>query len=181
MGSIKGTFFLNTVKALSRHGDAAEGVLPRELRHYLEERILTSSWYPEEDHRDLLRALIRLAPPSGGDPWEHYGQLSAERDMGSIYKVLLRDGDPDATFVRLGSVWSQAHDTGHLESSLPDPGRGLLELRDYDLVDRDFCRLNTSFFATVLRLAGARDVTLRHTACRSLGADACRWEASWSQ
>lgn len=181
MGNIKGTFFLNTVKALRALGEGAEGVVPREVRHYLRDRILPSSWYPEEHHVALMRALIRITPPTGRDPWEHFGELSAGRDMVSIYRALLREGDPEATLARLGTLWSLGHDTGTLRTELLEPGRGQLVLRDYTLIDADFCRLNTSFFTTALRLAGAREPALQHTRCRCRGDDVCAWEARWSR
>lgn len=181
MGNIKGTFFLNTVKALANLGDGAEGVVPRELRHYLRERILTSSWYPEEDHLGLLRALILITPPMGSDPWEHFGRLSAERDMRSMYKSLLREGDPESTFGKLSTLWSLAHDTGVLDTKLVEPGQGILELYGFALVDADLCRLNTSFFTTVLGLAGATDPVIQHRRCRVQGGKACVWEARWGR
>jgi hypothetical protein len=100
--------------------------------------------------------------------------------MGSVYKVLLRPGDPDGSFEKLRSVWSLGHDTGSLEPEKRGPGSGRLELHDYPLESEELCRLNTSFFETVLRRAGAADAELRHIRCRARGAPFCVWDVTWS-
>jgi uncharacterized protein (TIGR02265 family) len=179
MAKLKGTFFQNTVKALRRHGAAARGAVSEPLRHYLDARILTSSWYPEEEHLELLRALVQLGP-NRHRAWEELGRVSAERDMGTVYKALFRPGDPAGSFERLRAVWALGHDTGSLEPQLLSPGSGRLHLRDYPLVSEELCRLNTAFFATVLRQAGAKHADARHTHCRGRGDGACSWELRWS-
>ena len=47
MAKVKGSAILESVRILRRNKDAARKHLAPELQHYLSERVLVASWYPE--------------------------------------------------------------------------------------------------------------------------------------
>ena len=65
MGKPQGAAALTAVKLLRSRKDDARRVLPPELHHYLEDRIVVASWYPERDVFGLMKACAKLFPMEG--------------------------------------------------------------------------------------------------------------------
>lgn len=153
-------------------------VLPPELHHYLEARILVASWYPESDFLALLKAQAQIL--GGPSVLEQMGEVGARFDLTGLYKNLVRPSDPAGTLKNGAGLWRNYHDSGQMAMTSPGPRSVRVELRDYPIVDGDLCRLNTGYFAEGMRIAGGSDVEVRHVACTSRGDPFCAWEASWS-
>src|SRR5258708_35757850 len=71
MGKTKGSAVLNAVKLLRARKDDAARLVPPALRHYLEERVVVASWYPEADLIALIvtcAALLPVPRDSGFEP-----------------------------------------------------------------------------------------------------------------
>lgn len=183
MGKIKGSGIVLLVKALRAQRDRAAEVLAPRLRAYLEERVLVSSWYPEEDYVELLRGLRKIMHEGDPRAYEAMGAVSARVDLTGLYKHQLHEGDPAKTLRRGVQVWPSYHDTGRMELSLQDePGstrRATLDLAGYAMACEETCRVNTGWIHTQLSMAGARDVEVVHTRCAGKGEAVCRWEAKW--
>ena len=56
---VKGSLVVGAVKALRAQGAPAREALPEHVRHYLDHRILVSSWYSEDDAMELYVAMAR--------------------------------------------------------------------------------------------------------------------------
>ena len=93
MAKVKGTNFIGLVKVLRTHRERALAVLPPALHRYLEERVLPSTWYPADDFLGLQTAMASVIP-LGATPYFQMGRLSAQLDLGGIYKNHLKAGDP---------------------------------------------------------------------------------------
>ena len=76
MARIKGIGLLHVVKMLRSMREAALGVVPAPLHHYLSQEISRSEWYPFEEYLALLHGLAKLMPPDTGDAWEMFGRLA---------------------------------------------------------------------------------------------------------
>lgn len=179
MARIKGTAMMQTVRDV-RANAAARALVPSHLQHYLgkDERVSVAEWYPEPDHMELLRILVR----SAGDPpgiWATLGMAAARKDLSGVYRALLREGDPAATALKAPVLWSSYHDTGRMTVTLDGRCSGRIALGDYGHPTREMCLITTGHSRTVLELAGARDVEVTHTACVNEGAAGCVWEAKW--
>lgn len=179
MARIKGTGMMPTVRSV-RANPAARALVAPHLRHYLAEgeRISVADWYPESDHIELVRALVRAA----GDPpgiWPTIGMASAQKDLGGVYRVLLREGDPAATALKAPVIWSSYHDTGRMVVTLDGRCRARFVLSDYGHPTREMCLIFDGHARGVIELAGARDVEVAHAACVLDGATSCVWEAKW--
>src|SRR4051794_14322096 len=94
-GRVKGVNMLTAVKALRSNRKRAAEILPPPLHRYLEERVLVSSWYPEEDLLALLRALGSMLPPAP-DPFAFMGRHTAREHLSGIYRGHVRPGDLEA-------------------------------------------------------------------------------------
>jgi hypothetical protein len=179
-GKVKGVNMQALVKVLRKTGvESARRVLPPELHHYLSERILVSSRYPEHDHLELLRALARLMPPSP-EPWVVLGARSARGDLTGIYKTHLRVGDPVRSLHSLPALWRNYHDTGDLAVSFPAERQAVARLTRFAAPARELCRINVGYFEELVTLAGGADARGQELGCVLQGAPECSWSVVWS-
>jgi hypothetical protein len=181
MGKTKGTSLIRAVKTLRANKDEARKVLPERLHGYLEERILVSSWYPEEDAWELLRALAKIMPDTGMDNYEFMGRILAHDDLRGIYASLLREGDPAATLRRTAVTWGHYHDTG--KETVLDLGDDhvVLEITGYDHPSRESCSTVKGWIHGLVTMAGGKDIRVVHDKCVLDGASACRFETTWTR
>jgi hypothetical protein len=54
-----------------------------------------------------------------------------------------------------------------------------VELADYGLRAAEMCEVFGGYYRELLRLSGAREVSVAHTACRLSGAQVCQWHTKW--
>lgn len=179
MARVKGSSVLGAVKALRLKKDAARSHLDRSLHHYLEDRILISSWYPEEDLLGLLKALVRILPDPGMDIHEFMGLMSARVDLSGVYSNMLRPGDPARTLKRGSALWQSHHDTGRLEVRIASPEHAVVRLAGFALPSREICGTIKGWTRELITMAGGRDVVVMEDQCVVKGDPECRFEAGW--
>lgn len=163
MARIKGTALIRMVQVLRHNREAARALLPKELHGpYLDERLLPSSWYPEEHYKVLLLALGRMIRPMiDGDVWEFIGVEGAKKDFAGIYSSAIRPGDPQGSLERVDRIWPLYRDTGRLEVEMQGVGAARIFLHDYPLACPEICGTMTGYLREFLTIAGAQDVTAR--------------------
>ncbi len=180
MARIKGVAMLNCVKALRSRKEQVRPLLPPHLRWYLDERIMVSGWYSEEDQLELIRALAQVLPAQGMDVYEFMGRFTAQRDLVGLYGHMLKTGNPRATLQRGPAIWKAYHDTGTLGVEFTGPAMALLALSDYGLPTSEMCRLLLGWYGELVRMTGASDVEITETHCRLRGEASCVWEVKWN-
>jgi hypothetical protein len=182
---IKGTAMISVVKSLKVMGkDKAAAVIPDPLQHYLQERLLPSSWYPEEDHLILLRALGGLLkaniPDLKEDVYVWMGRNSAQTDMSTVYASLVSTASPESVFRRGATLWQAYHDSGTLQVTMLTPNKGAVELVGYAHSAPEMCRIMTGWFAGFLQTGGAKGIRVTEKTCKHKGGATCVWEAEWA-
>jgi len=181
MGKVKGISLINAVKVLRMKKDEARKLLPERLHGYLEKRILVSSWYPEEDLLAIMRALAKLTPDPGMDIYEFMGRILARSDLGGVYALLLREGDPATTLRRTAITWEHYHDTGKEVLVESGDNHAAIEISDYDTPSRESCGTIKGWIHELVVMAGGKDICVVHKKCVLDGAKACRFEVTWSR
>jgi hypothetical protein len=176
----KGTNLIGAVKFLRRHREAARAALPPALHHYLEERVLPTSWYPEEDLVLLLRAMAPLIGDVGGNVFEVMGRVTLREHMDGVYERLLK-GDPLTFARRVSALWQMQHDTGRLTLEMLGSGRGRYELADYGHPSREMCATIQGYIQEALVASGFAALEIRKTRCTLDGARSCVWECTWQE
>ena len=179
MARIKGVSMLNAVKALRGEKEKARQLLPQHLHCYLDERIMVSGWYPEEDQLELIRALAQVLPASGTDVYEFMGRFTAQHDLAGLYGHMLRPGDPEGTLRRAAAIWQSYHDSGRLTVAFTGPGMARLTITGYGLPSSEMCRLLLGWYGELVRITGAHDVEIAEMQCRNRNDPACVWEVKW--
>jgi hypothetical protein len=175
MANAKGTVMVGLVKALRREKARARELIPPELAHYLDERIVLAGWYPLEDFIALLRTCEKVSPSARARGCEERGRLAAREHMAGAYNRLSQTTHRRATFSLLSSMF----DSGQMTVVERRPGGATLEFSDFALPAREVCEIFTGYNAERMKLLGFDEVRVRHSQCRVDGAPTCRWELSW--
>ena len=173
MASVKGTIMLPLVKGIRAGVPGARSVLAPELHRYLEERIIVSEWYPEEDHLALLRVLGRAMGPNA---YLRMGHHLAQFELGGVYKLSLHAGDARRTLRAFVSLWPQNHDTGKIELSDRKDGGARYTLTEFALPAREICEVVTGYLTEAMRMCIGETVIVVHPRCRANGGPVCVWD-----
>jgi hypothetical protein len=171
----KGTVLIGLVKLLRRNRSRATELLPAPLAHYLEERVVSSAWYPEADLAGLLRVVARLLPGPEEKVLRQLGEAAARAHLQGVYADLLHTQPAARTEV----LWSAQHDTGRLVITAKGPGVARHELFDFDAGSPELCETLVGYFGESYRMTGAAATEVEHTACRYKGAERCVWVCRW--
>jgi hypothetical protein len=163
---------------LRAHRERAVALLPPDLHHYLDERVIVSSWYPEADQLGLLRAVAFLLPGTP-DPWVQIGRIAARTDLSDLYKTIVRPGELKDALRASTSLWRTFHDSGELKLTLEEPGRILATLRGYAATAREMCRVIGGYVTEVATVASGHEIKTVKLGCTLAGAPECSWRLTW--
>lgn len=182
MAHAKGSQLVNAVKVLRGQRQRALEILPPRLHHYLDERVMASTWYPLEDHIELLRAITAILAPSGpGDAaWQLMGRGTARMDLTGLYAAQLRRGDVEGTLRWMAVMWKNAFDAGEVKVQLVGPTNAVIQLRGFPLRSREICGICSGYVLESVLLATDREPEVRHVSCRGFGANECSWSVTWT-
>jgi hypothetical protein len=127
----KGIGFLPVVSALNGHARGPRAV-PAELKHYLDDGVVITQWYPERDFIALCQCLADVLEADGmPNVWSYFGTVAAERDLkgaqdripaerrvrlAGAYRLFTANEVVSVTIwmQRLRQLWPLYHDTGHM-------------------------------------------------------------------
>lgn len=170
-------FFTDKDKVLAR--------IPEDLRHYFDDNILASGWYPEADFWRLTEPLCALIVEyRDTDPWAYLGRKSAEIDLTQVYASMLVPRQPGRTLERFPELWSLYRDTGQPAVTLEGPvdqgprETARLTIAEYPFAAQHVAVLMTAYLTELLELAGARRVQVE---CLDTGevSGVCGWSLAW--
>jgi hypothetical protein len=137
--------------------------------------VLPVNWYPTHAYIRALHACHELT--SDADFFERFGAFAADFQITAFRKFILRFASPVFFLDRAGRLWARSHDTGTWEVEGGNKRvRGTL--RDFAVVDADYCRVLVAWIHRASQLTGTRGQTV-HRACRARGDSACVFEGWW--
>ena len=186
MANAKGTSMIPAVEFLRANADRARALLSPELQRYLDPDTLMAShqWYPEEDFIALIKCQGQLSQaPPGQDVYEWIGSERARQQFANTYKDLVGEGDRSEVGQGMTRIWKFIHDTGTFESIPIEPGLTHLELKDFGLPDRVFCKLISGWLRQTPAILGTSarpgDYEVYKLCCVCTGDPLCRWEVRY--
>lgn len=185
-GKTKGTHVVKAVKLLRLYKDVAREVLPERLHWYLGKQILESSWYDEDEHRELMAALAAVLEqvslvPKGMNTWTFMGREAAAQDVTGVYRTMLKRGNPAATLGAQAQLWHVRWNSGHMGVTQHAPGHATCVLTDYEILSEGWCRMIRGYTERLLELAGAKDVEIEELECLGRGDRRCRRQIRWTE
>jgi hypothetical protein len=174
----KGTSFVWVVKFIRSQRAEAAKLLPPELSHYLETRVLSSTWYPAADYWGLVRVTLAIAK-MGPEAFPQMGQFLARTDLNGIYKSIVKVGDPARTMASASAIWRNYYDQGDLRAELEERA-AVVTLHDFPETIRGLCGQLDGYLPEMAVAAGARDVRGVRLSCKADGDRDCRWRVTWT-
>lgn len=175
VAKVKGTGMVHVVKALRVRRDHVAPLLPDPLRGYLQEKILSASWYPTADLMALLTTMVHFVPKGVPEPWWWMGQQSANADLAEVYGAMVQRGNAWATLQRLPRLWRLYHDGGRMEVGVAGATKAQVMLYDFAFAGEEFCTLINGYLDAMARLAG----TPSEVKTLQTGHRLARWLIAW--
>jgi hypothetical protein len=170
----KGTGLIPLAAGLKVHPDVRDK-LPVRLHKYLDEPVLPSAWYPEEDYIALLEVLASTMDSAtvGGNVWSFIGRAAAQRDLAGdqdspppsrapasgLYRQFVKSErtTPPEFFLRARKLWQLYHDTGTLDLYRRSGTEVVvLRLSGYQFAFRGLVESQTAYFLEFARLSGLK-------------------------
>lgn len=189
-GRGKGSLLIHTKDyVLQKYGEsawnealAASSPADREV---LEGILLIGGWYPIGVANRLVDRVCHVM--HRGSPDEEMARVSAfiaDRDLGSVYKMVLSWGSPGFLAKRTGSLWNRYFDVGVLTPTQLEENHWRLRLAMPVGEDRApnklFCGPGCPAWIEMgLRLTGASHASVKHVACRYDNGEACEYDVRW--
>ncbi len=179
MARAKGTTLTGFVKFLRVRREQALKVLPPVLHHYLNEPILDSQWYPEEDLLEIIRASAALLTGDRTQILERFGQIAAKDHLEGIYSHL--KGNPDVLALprRVFALFASQHDTGKMKMRITGDKEGVLTLEEFGCPSAEVCDILTGYLREVLIGAGLKNPTVHKKTCIVMEDSICTWSFTW--
>ena len=94
---VKGTMVVTIVKSIKANADKKEEynkLLSDNAKKFLQQRILSSTWYPFEEYRECFDALCLIEARNNPIELNKWGHLEARRWLTTIYQATIVKGDP---------------------------------------------------------------------------------------
>ena len=178
MANTKGAAMIGIVKMMRRNRERALELLSPDLHRYFEERVVPSSWYPEEHLAELFRAAATLSGVPQERFYESLGAVAAREQFSGTFSDVARTSMLEAKAMVL---WSAQHDTGQMKLVSRSEGLTRYELRDFAAPSPEMCGVTTGYLRESYVITGADDVTCSHDRCVCRGDDLCTWVCRWTE
>jgi hypothetical protein len=141
--------------------------------------IVPVGWYPLEPILRFHRVLDKTFGRGDLSLCKEVGRFSAEWQLTSFHKMLLRFKTPDWFFQKGFTVWRQYHDTGRWELIRTTNNSLTGRLLEFAVVDAAFCMREMGWFQRAAELTGGTNVIIEETHCRSRGDPYCEYAGKW--
>jgi hypothetical protein len=170
--------------AKERWGDAAYGHvasrLEEEVRAAFTGTAMPFAWYSFATLAAIDRAIV-LGPMKGDlTQMKHFGSTIARYDLSTIYKVLLRVGNPAFLLQRVNIVYATYIRGGAVVATHVTKKHATISLAEGDFPFY-FCDQGIpGWFTAAIELSGGKDVQVDQVDCVHHCAAHCVWEARWT-
>lgn len=181
---IKGNILSARISFVKKHfGDEAWikvlKILPREDQEILQGIIANIVWYPFEIGKRLDDAIVQVLGSGKHKVFEEIGVASARKNLSTVHKHFLVEGDPQAFLAKAPIIYRCYYDQGRREYTPTGPTAGIITTYDAETFSFADCLTVIGWYKCALEMCGARDVVMTEDTCRARGGDVCRYLVSW--
>ncbi len=184
MQQIKGSVVKSRLAFVEEHSgkDGVQKVLaalPEADRKSLAS-VITVKWYPLDLGTRLDDAIVRVL--GGGKPefFERLGAASAEKNLTTVHKAFVTDGDPHAFLSRTPAIYSMYYEKGRRDYQKTGDRAAVLTTHDAEVFSIPDCLTIVGWHRRALEMCGATGVKVLEEECRATGGDVCRYKLTWS-
>lgn len=156
--------------------------LPPEDRAIHEGIVIAGGWYPVGVWNRTLGALLSRHSNQIDTEMRKVASYIADRDLNSVYKMILRLGSPEFLLRRTDSLWSRYFDSGrftHQELGAKKFKLLLEAPRTADTPDRLTCGPGVSAWIEMGMKNTGVEGRVQHVECRFENGTRCEYQATW--
>ena len=189
MPSGKGTLLKNLGEyVVERQGPAAWRAvvdpLPADDRAIIDGLLLVGGWYPVGVWNRCIKSYITQYAKDADAEMTAVARHIADRDLNTLFKVLLKMGSAEFLLGRTDSLWSRYFDVDKFENSEVDKRKWALKLTAPVGEDEAPGELTcgpgvTGWVTQALQLTGVKAPRVVHARCRFHGAPSCEYDVTW--
>jgi hypothetical protein len=151
-------------------------------RAILDGIVIAGGWYPVGVWNRTLGALLERHTVTIDSEMRKVASYIADRDLNSVYKMILRLGSPEFLLRRTDSLWSRYFDSGRFTHQEIGPKRFKLSLEapsTGDTPDRLTCGPGVSAWIEMGMKNTGVDGRVQHVDCRFTNGARCEYLATW--
>ncbi len=176
----KGSILVDFVKTIRADKSGAyDPYLTPEDKEIISQRILPSAWYPYETFRRCFNAVFQVLAKRDLEQVRKWGRIYGEAIMGSIYKGLIRQGDP-LEFVKKYEIYIRNFfDFGELKIEEEAPAQVIIRIRGFDKNFPPLYYMMYGWLERTLELCGAKNIKVEFLERAWEGGEETKIRISW--
>jgi len=144
--------------------------------------ILSSSWYPVRVWNHAFSAFLTGRSDARAE-LRQIAHFVSERDLSTVFRMLLRIAPPEFVLSRLGALWSRYFDMGSMRPTKLGPRHWEAVLDapvGEDAAPGELtCMGISGWIERALERTGTRNARIVQTHCRFRGAAHCDYDLTW--
>jgi len=181
-GSTKGTGFCNIrLFTRERFGEAGwqrvlAGLTPEDQQQL--SAVIPVGWYDLDLYTRLLTRFVEVHGHGDLTALEDVGRFSAEQDLSTIHKFVMKLADPGTILDQSMRLWRRFQDTGTWRIER-ERNRAVGKLSDWGSLYEGSCRELVGYIEVLIGQGRGKHVRVQHSECRAHGASACTFAATW--
>jgi len=186
MSNVKGVAIIGLVKYIKKfskqRGQNLEEILTMlspEDRDIFSKRILSTEWYPYSIYVNLGNLVDKIFGKGDFSLAREIGKLSAETDLGSVYKTFVHFQSPAIIIKRAMNIWGSYYDTGDVEVKEIFPGKAAMHIREFPNIGKFHCKNIEGWIEKFIELSGYKEAKVAETKCQTQGDDCCEFIMTW--
>jgi len=158
---VKGSILIDFVKTIKADKTGAyDRYLTREDRDVINQRLLPSAWYPYETFRNCFNAVFEVLAKKNLDQVQNWGRLYGEQIVASLYKSLLKEGQPLDYLKKYEVYIRNFFDFGKIEVLEETQNQVVVRMIDLDPAFPPIYAIMFGWLERTLELCGAKNIRM---------------------
>ncbi len=180
MKRAKGSILIDFVKTIRADKSGVyDSYLTPQDKEIINQRILPSAWYPYETFRRCFEAVFQVLAKGDLEQVKKWGKIYGEAIMGSIYKGLIKQGEPLEYLKKYEIYIRNFFDFGEIKIEEEGPNQVIMHIRGFD---KDFPPLYYMMYGWLersLELCGVKGVKVESLEKSWEGGEETKVRISW--
>jgi uncharacterized protein (TIGR02265 family) len=181
MGKVKGTVLVDFVKTI--RGDKTgvyDSYLTPADKEIISSRILPSAWYPFDTFKNCFQAVVRVLADNDMEKVRQWGRLYGENIITSVYKGMIKDGQPMEMLEKYRTYIQSFFDFGEFDLERLADNHAVIIMTGFGEDFPSQYYMMAGWIERSLELSGAKDIKSEFVAKTWEGAPDTRLDIKWS-
>ncbi|MFX1568747.1 MAG: hypothetical protein ACFFCV_10320 [Promethearchaeota archaeon] len=183
MKQVKGTMVITIVKSIKANINKREEynkLLSEKAKNFLQNRILSSTWYPFEEYRECFDTLCFIEAKNNPIELNKWGHLEANRWLTTIYQATVVKGDPQLAVKKYSRFHEMVFNFGKIVSEIISDTEIDLTYLDFIKDWENFYHIAVGWAQTYIELSIDRKIDFRFLKKSWKGEGWTKVRLSWS-